>query len=100
MTTWQELAADKKKRQTDSIPKEWIITPPPSDVLDVTGVPKTCGLLSPFEVEVTETTDVSILLDKLASGTWSSVDVTRAYYKRAIIAQQLVSILTSLSCGR
>ena len=98
MTTWQELAADKKKRQTDSIPKEWIITPPPSDVLDVTGVPKTCGLLSSFEIEVTETTDVSVLLDKLASGTWSSVDVTRAYYKRAIIAQQLVSFLASPRC--
>lgn len=91
MPTWQELAADKKKRQTESIPKEWIITPPPADQLDVTDFPSKCGLLTPFEVEVTETADVAILLEKLASGVWSSVDVTRAYYKRAIVAQQVVS---------
>ena len=91
MTNWQDIASDKKQRQQAEIPKEWIITPPPEDVLDVTGVPASCGLLTPFELEVTELDDVGALLGKLASGEWSSVDVTRAYYKRAIIAQQVVS---------
>lgn len=90
MPTWQELAADKKKRQAEAIPKEWIITLPPAEQLDVTDFPVKSGLLSPFEVEVTESTDVADILEKLASGVWSSVNVTRAYYKRAIIAQQLV----------
>lgn len=90
MPTWQELAADKKTRQTEAIPKEWIIALPPADQLDVSDVPAKCGLLTPFELEVTESTDVADLLEKLATGKWSSVDVTRAYYKRAIIAQQLV----------
>lgn len=53
-------------------------------------VPISCGLLSPREVEITETTDVGILLEKLASAEWSSVEVTTAFYKRAIIAHQLV----------
>lgn len=91
MTTWQDLVSEKKQRQLAAIPKEWLITPPPEDQLDVTGVPASCGLLTPFELEVTELDDVAALLAKLASGEWSSVDVTRAYYKRAIVAQQVVS---------
>ncbi|KAL5512322.1 hypothetical protein ACEPAG_3314 [Sanghuangporus baumii] len=100
MTTWQDLVADKKQRQLSAIPKEWIISPPPEDQLDVTGVPASCRLLTPFELEVTELDDVGILLAKLASGEWSSVDVTRAYYKRAIIAQQVVNCLTEIFVER
>lgn len=90
MSTWQELVADKRKRQQASIPQDWLITPPPEDRLDVTSVPKDCGLLTPFELEITETADVGDILSKLASGKWSSVDVTRAFYKRAVVAQQVV----------
>lgn len=97
MPTWQELVTDKRKRQQASIPSEWLITPPPEDRLDVTDVPKGCGLLTPFELEITETTDVGVILSKLASAQWSSIDVTRAYYKRAIIAQQVVSSMVSIS---
>lgn len=93
MPTWQELIADKQKRQKAAVPEEWLITPPPDSQLDVTAVPQTCGLLSPEELKITETTDVSVLLEKLANGEWSSVDVTRAFYKRAIVAHQVVSTL-------
>lgn len=88
--TWQELVADKKQRQADSIPKEWIITPPDESVLDVTSIPEACGLLSPKEIAITGSS-VEVLLQKLAAAEWSSVEVTTAFYKRAIIAQQLVS---------
>jgi len=90
MSTWQELAADKKRRQTASIPKEWLITQPADDVLDVTDVPTSCGLLSARELEITAVSEVAILLNKLATGEWSSVEVTTAFCKRAIIAHQLV----------
>lgn len=89
-TKWQELAADKKKKQQAAIPKDWLIKVPPVEQLDVTSVPTECGLLTSFELDVTETQDVALLLKKLASGEWSSVDVTTAYYKRAIIAHQVV----------
>ena len=92
ISSWQELAADKKRRQQESIPKDWVITLPPSNQLDVTNIPAESGLLSPFELEITETRDVELILAKLVSGEWSSVDVTRAFYKRAIIAQQVVWI--------
>lgn len=93
---WREVAADKKRRQQESIPKEWLITVPADTVLNVTSIPEQCGLLTPKELEITNTTDVAILLDKLARAEWSSVEVTTAFYKRAIIAQQLVQYLFNI----
>lgn len=95
---WQELAADKKQRQTASIPKEWLIIPPPDSVLDVRKVPDGCGLLTAKEVEITNMVDVQIILANLAAGRWTSLEVTLAFYKRAIIAQQLVSPANASSC--
>lgn len=88
--SWQDLVADKKRRQQNSIPKDWLINTPPEGVLDITSVPRECGLLSEKEIEITETEDVDALLQKLATAEWSSVEVTTAFYKRAIVAHQLV----------
>ncbi|EJD03924.1 general amidase [Fomitiporia mediterranea MF3/22] len=100
MPSWQELVADKQQRQKAAIPREWLITPPPNSQLDVTDVPRTCGILTPQELAITETEDVAVLLTKLASGEWTSVDVTRAFYKRAIIAQQVTNCLTEIFVER
>lgn len=64
----------------------------PSDH-NVLNVPATSGLLSARELEITDTLDFEILLLNLANGIWSSVEVTTAFYKRAIIAHQLASPL-------
>ena len=90
---WKEIAAEKKARQAAAIPKAWLIDPPPASVLDVTKFPDECGLLTPKEVEITNTIDVATLLAKIASAEWTAVEVTTAFYKRAIVAQQLVSLL-------
>jgi len=98
--TWQELIAEKKLRQQASIPKQWILTNLPSrDELNVTKFPESSGLLSPLEVEITNS-DVNVLLDKLASARWSSVEVTTAFAKRAIIAHQLTNCLTEIFIDR
>lgn len=86
---WRTLVADKRRRQADSIPKEWLIVTPPESILDVTGVPGTCGLLSEKELKITGT-DVVTLLGKLESAEWKAVEVTLAFYKRAIVAHQVV----------
>ncbi|KAI0695526.1 general amidase [Cytidiella melzeri] len=99
-THWKDIVAEKRVRQLAAIPREWLITPPPDSVLDVTGFPDKCGLLSLREVEITNTVDVATLLAKLASAEWSSVEVTTAFYKRAIIAQQLVNCLTEIFVER
>lgn len=90
--SWQVIAAERKKQQEDSIPQEWRIPAPADDVLDVTGTPDTCtNVLNDLEREITNTIDVEDLLRKMASREWSSYAVTLAFYKRAIIAHQLVS---------
>ncbi|KAH0838330.1 general amidase [Lanmaoa asiatica] len=99
MPSWSDLAADKKRRQQEAIPREWLITPPPETTLNVIGFPETCDILTPQELAITNE-DVDILLKKLASGEWSAVDVTTAFYKRAIIAQQLVNCLTEIFVER
>ncbi|KAI9449479.1 general amidase [Lactarius psammicola] len=99
-TTWQELAAEKKARQAASIPKEWLITLPSDDVLDVTDVPAKCGLLSPRDLEITEVSSVADLLSKIATGAWSSVEVTTAFCKRAVIAHQVTNCLTEIFIDR
>lgn len=90
--SWQQVARERKQKQIDSIPKEWLIdTSALDDRSHVMDVPLTCGLLTERELEITEVSDVDYILQKLASAEWSSVEVTTAYYKRAIIAHQLVS---------
>ncbi|THH05729.1 hypothetical protein EW146_g9823 [Bondarzewia mesenterica] len=98
--TWQELVADKRQRQQATIPKEWIISVPAADVLDVTKVPEECGLLSVKELEITGVNDVDYLLKKLANREWSAVEVTTAFYKRAIVAHQVVNCLTEIFIER
>lgn len=91
MSDWKVTAAEKKAKQQALIPKEWTLAfiPPPGS--DSRSVPESCGLLDPVELEITNS-DIDILLEKLAKGEWTSVSVTTAFYKRAIIAHQLVSL--------
>ncbi|KAJ8481087.1 hypothetical protein ONZ45_g15432 [Pleurotus djamor] len=63
-------------------------------------VPTTCGLLSSREIDITDTVDVSLILDQLRKGEWSSVETTTAFYKRAIVAHQLTNCLTEIFVDR
>lgn len=85
------MAEAKRQAIHDSIPKEWRLPSIPSaeEQKDVTG-PYVRQFLTSAEVEITETDAVNIA-SKIASGTWSAVDVTKAFCHRASIAHQLVS---------
>ncbi|OCH96192.1 general amidase [Obba rivulosa] len=98
--SWQEQVADKRRRLQEAIPKEWLITPPPDDKLYRMDIPETCGILTSRELEITNTADVAVLLQKLATSEWSSVEVTTAFCKRAIIAHQLVNCLAEVFFDR
>ncbi|KIK68785.1 hypothetical protein GYMLUDRAFT_1009097 [Collybiopsis luxurians FD-317 M1] len=100
MADWQTRCAKRKQAQLDSVPKEWLIDAISEDQMNVMNVPKDCGLLSDRELEITETVDVEIILERLASGQWSSVEVTTAFYKRAIVAQQVTNCLTEIFVER
>jgi len=87
---WTDLIADKNQRQLKSIPQDWLVSPPLDSTLDVTSFPETCGLLDARAIEITNAS-TDVLLEKLSIGEWTAVEVTTAFYKRAIIAHQLVS---------
>jgi len=88
---WREICERKREDQRDSIPNDWRIQRLPiRERPNVIDLPTSFGLLTGREVDITETVDVDYILRKLRSGEWSSVEVTTAFYKRAIIAHQVV----------
>ena len=87
---WKDVVAEKRARQAATIPKEWILSDlPPKDTLNVIDFPEKCGLLKPKEIDITNS-EVDVLLENMAKGVWSAVEVTTAFSKRAVIAHQLV----------
>ncbi|KFZ16319.1 hypothetical protein V502_05153 [Pseudogymnoascus sp. VKM F-4520 (FW-2644)] len=98
--TWQEKAAAYRAAALDKIPKEWrlptSITNSVSETSDqcVLDIPRTCGLLTAEELDITENYDAVALAELLAKGKFTSVAVTTAFCKRAAIAQQLANCLT------
>ncbi|KAG1717774.1 amidase signature domain-containing protein, partial [Suillus paluster] len=76
-----------------SIPQDWLVTPPPDSTPDVTSFLETGGLLNVREIEITNTS-VDVLLERLASAEWTTVEVTTAFSRRAIVGHQLVNCLT------
>ncbi|RMZ75588.1 hypothetical protein DV737_g5205, partial [Chaetothyriales sp. CBS 132003] len=81
----------------DAIPKHlWL----PSSViesapLDVTDIPRSCGLLTDQELDITENYDATSLAAAIADKKFTSVAVATAFAKRAAIAHQLTCCLSA-----
>ena len=93
---WEKIAKAKQAALAESIPSEYRIPKdllPPDSQLDVTPWPKQSGWFTEKELEITIST-ASDILEKIASETWSSVDVTKAFCKRAAAAHQLTNCLS------
>jgi amidase len=97
---WQELAESKKNEVNSKIPEEWVLPvevtksfneKTPSSVLHI---PK--QYLSVKEFEITENYNAEELVKKIASSTFSAVDVIKAFSHRAAIATQLTNCCTEL----
>lgn len=78
------------------IPKEYflsqsIVEKPP---LNVTDVPRACGILSKEEISITEDYDATALAGAIAQRKLTAVQVATAFCKRAAIAHQLSCCLT------
>lgn len=90
LSTWQETAKQMQEHRDATIAA---LDPPlpilPDDVLlNVTGIPK--QVLTEREIELTESSP-EYLLDALAAGFITSTEVTKAFLRRAGLAQKLVS---------
>lgn len=86
---WKKTASKVQDERDQRLQK---IEPPLPDLpsylpKNVVAVPQ--QLLSPREVEITESSPEH-LLSHLTAGEWTSEDVTRAFLRRAKLAQQLV----------
>jgi len=90
---WQSIATSTQLSILDSIPPQWRLSPKDKNlsVKDVRAIPKACGLLTPKQLEITETT-ATTLLEQLRSRALSSVEITEAFCARAAIAHQLVCL--------
>jgi amidase len=90
--TWEKIATLKRSVLAKQIPPEYRIPQqlfPPDDQLDVTIFPKESGWFDQKELEITDSSATQVL-KKIASKSWTSEEVTRAFCKRAAAAQQLV----------
>ncbi|PNS17277.1 hypothetical protein CAC42_6960 [Sphaceloma murrayae] len=94
---YKAIAARKVAERDALIPPEWRLKelPPPSQ-LSVLDVPRTCGILTPDELRITELPDATSLLSEVHSGRLKALDVARAFCKRAAVAQQLTNCLTEI----
>ncbi|KAF2400842.1 amidase [Trichodelitschia bisporula] len=93
---WEDIAALKRNLLLASIPPDWFLPDaikPPDSQLNVTRFPAESRFFTSRELELTSLGAAS-LLEKLASGAWSAVEVAEAYCKRAAVAHQLTNCLS------
>ncbi|PIG89390.1 general amidase-B [Aspergillus arachidicola] len=98
--TWQEKAHKKQTTSLSKIPPEWRLPPSIQTLLtnnpnlNCLDIPAKSNLLTPRELEITNTEDATALLAKISKKEYTSAEVTTAFSKRAAIAQQLTNCLT------
>nr|CDI56164.1 related to AMD2-acetamidase [Melanopsichium pennsylvanicum 4] len=100
MSTWQQVAEAKRAQRELLIPSSYKVPSeslPPVNSDNVIDFPRTTGILTSREIEITEIDDVSVLLSQLASGDYTAVEVLEAFIKRSCIAHQLVNPLTEIN---
>ncbi|OAG38195.1 hypothetical protein AYO21_07528 [Fonsecaea monophora] len=90
-----DISRRKLAERDSKIPPEWKISLPEDDD-NLLHLPRSCSLLSPRELEITEEYDSVGLLEKIHAREYTSVEVTRAFCKRAAIAQQALNCLTEI----
>jgi amidase len=88
---YKEIAEIALKRREAAIPEEYLLPEAAFSHLprNLTTVPKTSGHFTTAELEIIESDAEDILLN-IKEGKWTSLEVTKAFCKSAVVAQQLV----------
>ncbi|OOQ81778.1 acetamidase [Penicillium brasilianum] len=94
--SYQERAAEKRANQLALIPPEWRLSQVPSGDSHPNALAYIRRILTPAELALTEETDITVLLRKLSSAELSSLELTRAFAKRAALAHQLTTCCTEI----
>lgn len=95
---WNNRVLEKRATQLALIPSAWhlpetILATPPASSVDTT---RASGILSADELAWTETTDIRDLVELVKSRRVTSESLTKAFCKRAAIAQQVTKCLTEI----
>lgn len=94
---YQAIASRKFKALRSLIPKDWLLSPLPDPLpLDVRPLVATGNVLTPDELSITSSHDVTSLSRLIHSRELTSEAVTAAFCKRAAIAQQLTNCLSEI----
>lgn len=94
---YKEIAKIAQKRRAGALPIEYLL---PEESLknlpqNVTNVPRSSGHFTHDELEIIET-NAEDILQKVRERIWTSVEVTKAFSKAAVVAHQLVCSLIRL----
>jgi amidase len=88
---YKRIAEIALKRREAAIPDEYLL--PKAALINLpqnlTTIPRTSGHFTTAELEIIESNAEDILL-KIKERKWTSLEVTKAFCKAAIVAQQLV----------
>ncbi|PLB50669.1 amidase [Aspergillus steynii IBT 23096] len=95
-SSYKDLAAQKRRDQLSLIPDEWRLDPITSIESTPNALPYLRRMLTPTELSLTEETDINILLQKLHTRQLSSLELTKAFAKRAALAHQLTTCCTEI----
>lgn len=89
---YKEIAAIAQKRRIDALPKEYLLTEGVLKDLprNVTTIPRTSEHFTHEELEIIEASAEDIL-QNIRERVWTSVEVTKAFSKAAVVAHQLVN---------
>jgi amidase len=92
--TWQEVAADRQKHRDATLS---LLDPPlhTIDNLPLYTIPLASKYLTAEELKITETLPEN-LVSQLAKGKLTSVAVTKAFLRRAVLAQLAVRYVLSI----
>ncbi|KAL4934328.1 putative general amidase [Aspergillus undulatus] len=107
---YSSIAEQKQNQLWERIPQQWRLSPsqipagmhsPAESVtnvqydrVNVLDIPRSCGLLSSKELEITQNWDIKGLLSQIHSKRVTAKEVIEAFCKRAAIAHQLTRCLT------
>lgn len=88
---YKEIAEIALKRRAAAIPKEYLLPQESLNELprDLTKVGRLSKHFTAEELEIIES-NAEDILSKIKSKTWTSLEVTKAFCKSAVVAQQLV----------
>ncbi|RDL30015.1 putative Amidase [Venustampulla echinocandica] len=93
MESFQSIASSCQSAVLEAIPSKWRLQGRPEGT-DVRHIPRSCGLMTPQQLLITEKSATE-LLSELHSGSLTSVEVTEAFCARAAIAHQCINCLTA-----